>query len=164
MNKEIYFCVDINSFNKYSEDIQDKVISKSYQNTEYWINNNLGESNLMITLSLAHLSFDLIKMGYDIYLCYEDTKVKIEPHMNLTKDGSPCKDLKSEHNILKLFIAGVFNEILNIHWIYFSILMIDGLITKPSISSSLIEFETAFRIMLYAPLTSALINLPADDL
>lgn len=57
-----------------------------------------------------------------------------------------------------------FNEILNIHWIYFSILMIDGLITKPSISSSLIEFETDFRIMLYAPLTSALINLPADDL
>ena len=55
-------------------------------------------------------------------------------------------------------------KILNIHWIYFSILMIDGLITKPSISSSLIEFETAFRIMLYAPLTSALINLPADDL
>lgn len=115
MNKEIYFCVDIDSFNKYSEDIQGKVICKSYQNTNYWINNNLGENNLLITLSLAHLSFDLIKMGYDIYLCYEDTKVKIEPHMNLTKDGSPCKDLKSEHNILKLFIAGVFNEVLNIH-------------------------------------------------
>ena len=115
MNKEIYFCVDINSFNKYSEDILEKVISKSYQNTEYWINNNLGESNLMITLSLAHLSFDLIKMGYDIYLCYEDTKVKIEPHMTLTKDGSPCKDLRLEHNIFKLFIAGVFDEILNIN-------------------------------------------------
>ena len=35
--------------------------------------------------------------------------------MNLTKDGSPCKDLRLEHNILKLFIAGVFDEILNIH-------------------------------------------------
>ena len=114
-NKEIYFCIDIESFEKYSEDIQGKVISKSYESTEYWINHNLGESNLIITLSLAHLSFDLIKMGYDIYLCYEDTKVKIEPHMNLTKDGSPCKDLKFEHNILKLFIAGVFNEVLNIY-------------------------------------------------
>ena len=115
MNKEIYFWIDSNSFNKYSKDIQEKVISKSYQNTEYWINHNLGENNLMVTLSLAHLSFDLIKMGYDIYLCYEDTKVKIEPHMNLTKDGSLCKDLRSEHNILKLFIAGVFDEILNIN-------------------------------------------------
>ena len=115
MNKEIYFCVDIESFEKYSEDTQDKVISKSYQNTEYWIKNNLGENNLMVTLSLAHLSFDLIKMGYDIYLCYQDTKVKIEPYMHLTKDGSLCKDLRLEHNILKLFIAGVFDEILNIN-------------------------------------------------
>lgn len=115
MNKEIYFCVDIDSFEKYSEDIQGKVISKSYKSADYWINNNLGENNLMVTLSLAHLSFDLIKMGYDIYLCYEDTKVKIEPHMTLTKDGGPCKDLRFEHNILKLFISGVFDEILNIN-------------------------------------------------
>ena len=35
--------------------------------------------------------------------------------MTLTKDGSPCKDLRFEHNILKLFIAGVFDEILNIN-------------------------------------------------
>ena len=97
------------------EDIQGKVIYKSYKSTNYWINNNLGESNLLITLSIAHLSFDLIKMGYNIYLCYQDTKIKIEPHMNLTKDGSPCKDLRFGHNIFKLFIAGVFDEILNIH-------------------------------------------------
>ena len=61
---------------------------------------------------MAHFSFDLIEQGYDIYLCYQDKKVKIEPHMDLSGIGEPCKDLRFGHNIFKMFRAGIFNHLI----------------------------------------------------
>ena len=107
MNKEIYFCVDNDSF--YSFKVLPSNKSMFYSGTEERIKDN---RELIITTSLAHLSFDLITMGYDIYLCYKDKKVKIEPHMDLSGIGEPCKDLRFGHNILRLFLAGIFDGLL----------------------------------------------------
>ena len=49
-----------------------------------------------------------------LYLCNKDKRVKIEPHMDLYGPGEPCKDLRPEHNIFKMFKAGLFNELLGI--------------------------------------------------
>ncbi len=108
--KEIYFCVDY--FSKYYFPLEGIWDATNYEDTEYAIKNNMP---IIVTYSMAHLSFDLINLGYDIYLCYRDKKVKIEPHMDLSGIGEPCKDLKFGHNIFKLFRAGVFNELLGIN-------------------------------------------------
>jgi len=110
MNKKIYFCVDyISKYYFLTDNVYD---ATSYEDTEYAIKNNIS---IIVTNSIAHLSFDLINLGYNIYLCYKDKKVKIEPHMDLSGIGEPCKDLRFGHNILKLFKGGVFNELLGIN-------------------------------------------------
>ncbi len=110
--KNIYFCVDYESFafiryNNFQIGDSNRFIAESYKTTDDAINNGLQN---IITLSLAHLSFDLLNLGYNIYLCYKDKQIKIEPHMDI---GG--KDLRIGHNIFKLFRAGVFNELLEIH-------------------------------------------------
>ena len=110
MNKrKLYFCVDFWSLSRLTNGIADSTYY--YDFTQQMIDD--GCDNI-ITASLAHLSFDLIDLGYDIYLCYKNKDVKIEPGMQLHIDGSPCKEIKRGHNIFKLFRAGVFNEILGI--------------------------------------------------
>ena len=107
--KKIYFCVDYaSSVYLYSDNVYD---CRDYENTEHAI--KMGHSPI-VTTSIAHLSFDLIELGYDIYLCYGDKKVKIEPHMDLSGIGEPCKDLRFSHNIFKMFRAGIFNKLLGI--------------------------------------------------
>lgn len=107
MNKEIYFCVDYESWHKWHKCYR----MCSYEDTEESIKDGISK---IVTMSLAHLSFDLIEQGYDIYLCYQDKKVKIEPHMDLSGIGEPCKELRFGHNIFKMFRAGIFNELLGI--------------------------------------------------
>lgn len=108
MNKEIYFCVDEVSlrllWNK-------GYCSQTYEKTESHISEGLSP---IVTTSIAHLSFDLLTLGYDIYLCYKDKKVKIEPYMDLSGIDEPGKDLRFGHNIFKMFRAGIFNELLGI--------------------------------------------------
>lgn len=108
MNKEIYFCVDRESVNRYWDY---GYCSMTYYDTETHIEEGLSP---IVTNSLAHLSFDLLELGYNIYLCNKDKKVKIEPHMDLTGKGEPCKDLRFDHNIFKMFRAGIFDERLGI--------------------------------------------------
>ena len=43
-----------------------------------------------------------------------DKEVVIKPHMDLTGIGEPCKVIRTGHNILRLFRAGVFNKLLGI--------------------------------------------------
>lgn len=51
---------------------------------------------------------DLIDKGYEIYLVSKDLKVtRIQEHMPELE-----KDLRKHHNILKMFLAGIFNDIL----------------------------------------------------
>ena len=105
MKKEIYFCIDYPTH----WDVLDRCMT--YEDTESALKNN---QERIYTTSMAHLSFDLITMGYDIYLCYKGKEIKIEPHMDLSGNGEPCKDLRMGHNIFKLFRAGVFNQLLGI--------------------------------------------------
>lgn len=115
MKKEIYFCVDKDAYYKvvkelhYSTDVNRRCVSDSYQETENAL--NVGW-DFIVTISLAHLSFDLLDLGYEIFLCKGNKKVKIEPHMDLSGIGEPCKDLRKAHNIFKMFRAGIFDELL----------------------------------------------------
>lgn len=119
-NKKIYFCVDKISYRRledeYTKPEYDKMqkyidFPKSYFGTE---NCTKLSSDIIVTLSMAHFSFDLMNLGYKIYLCYKDKEVEIKPHMDLTGIGEPCKVIREGHNILRLFKAGVFNKLLGI--------------------------------------------------
>lgn len=116
MNKEIYFCVDTKTLdNQYIKTAKNCgilcVYCKGYRETESAIKLDFDDI-IIFTTSMANFSFDLIEKGYDIYLCHDNRQIKIEPHMDLTGKGKPCKDLRFGNNILKLFLAGVFNELL----------------------------------------------------
>lgn len=98
--KSIYFCLNY-------IDVPD--ICLTYEETEQDL---IKGKECIYTTSMAHFSFDLIERGYDIYLCYRDKRVKIEPHMDLSGNGEPCKDLRFGHNIFKMFRAGIFNHLI----------------------------------------------------
>lgn len=106
MNREIYFCLDSQSYEN-----AEGYVTDTYKGTERYIHKRIIKFS---TTSISHLSFDLLDKGYDIYLCYQDKQVKTEPGMNLHLDGSPCKEIRRGHNLLKLFLGGTFNEILGI--------------------------------------------------
>lgn len=99
------------SFLRLKSELDTIGVSRNYDSTDGLLKLDLDE---IITTSLAHLSFDLLDLGYDIYLCYKGKNVKVEPGMQLHIDGSPCKEIRRGHDIFKMFRAGVFNEILGI--------------------------------------------------
>jgi len=111
--KEIYFCIDFDTLrsvrNRFEKDL---LVCLSYDLTENAIKE---EYKYIATLSLAHFSFDLLDSGYDIYLCYQDNIVKIEPHMDLSGIGELSKDLRYGHNIFRMFKAGIFNNLIKWH-------------------------------------------------
>lgn len=118
MNMEIYFCVDQGAFYKVTDYVHTIGANglNCYRGEYFAETENAIEEGYkyIVTSSLAHLSFDLINLGYDIYLCYGDKRIKIEPHMDLQGTGEPCKDLRFGHNIFNMFRAGVFNELLGV--------------------------------------------------
>ena len=103
--KEIYFLVDglipVNLLNC----LEGCKICTTYDSTEDAIKNGIDK---IATYSMVHLSFDLLDKGYDIYLLNDGNIVKITPHM-----PEIDKDLKRGHNIRKLFLAGVFDDLVN---------------------------------------------------
>lgn len=76
---------------------------ETYIDTEMAIQR--GEK-IIHTTSMAHFHFDLIDLGYDIYVRYNGKKVKVEPGMVLISG----KELRRPHNIRKIFIAHAFDE------------------------------------------------------
>lgn len=104
---KIYFCLDVFSTNRWRREYKDS-LSITYAVTERYINE---KRNIIVTTSLAHLSFDLFDLGYDIYLCYNDKDIQIVPHMKLD-DSNECIDIKRSDNLLSLFRNGVFNNLL----------------------------------------------------
>lgn len=90
-----------------------------YNENEWWYSNSyLGTEKALqqkvpkiITTSLAHISFDLLDLGYELYVYTNGAgMVKFYPGMN----NSNRKDIRFGHNIRKLIIAGSFDEDLKI--------------------------------------------------
>lgn len=107
MAKQIYFHVDAGSM---PISFYDESTSMSYYETCELLSE---KADTIHTTDMAHFSFDLIDMGYEIYLCYKDKKVKIEPDMTIEPIG---KHLKRGHNIRKLFIGHAFDDMLGIEY------------------------------------------------
>lgn len=106
--KKIYFHVDEGGIPLLFDDSK-FFRAKSYLDTSTLIKNGVEEIH---TTDMCHFSFDLIDMGYEIYLCYRKKRVKIEPGMTVTPGTG--KELKRPHMIRRLLIAGVFNEMLGV--------------------------------------------------
>ena len=106
---KIYFHVDRGSMPiQFPSD--DFETSFSYYETCELLSEKAGTIH---TTDMTHFSFDLIDMGYEIYLCYKGKKVKIEPDMTIEPIG---KHLKRGHNIRKLFIGHAFDDMLGISY------------------------------------------------
>ena len=106
--KKIYFHVDEGSMPLELPDSKFER-AKSYLETSELLEEDVEEIH---TTDMCHFSFDLIDMGYEIYLCYKKKQVKIEPGMTVTPGSG--KELRRPHMIRRLFIAGVFNEMLGV--------------------------------------------------
>lgn len=112
MKKQIYFHVDEGSMPNNGVEVKDdgtySVNAKSYKDTWLLIERRVDEIH---TTDMSQLHFDLLDMGYEIYLCYQDKKLKFEPGMKMQY----CeKEIRRAHNIRKLFLAGVFDDDLGI--------------------------------------------------
>lgn len=61
------------------------------------------------TTSMAHLSFDLLDQGYRIFVHKNHKCIEFKPGM----ENPMNKDIRRANNILKMFIAGYFDEMFN---------------------------------------------------
>lgn len=77
---------------------------KTYDETEQAIDN--GEQDIKTT-SLASLTFDLLTLGYQIFVVRNGVKKEFYPGM---ESKSTEKDIKFQHNIMKLIRAKVFDK------------------------------------------------------
>ena len=97
--KKIYFIVNEVSPNYY--DFNTKILI-NFDDTEFAI--SIGDE-VIYTTSMAHFSFDLLDKGYQIFLCKHNKAIEIKPGMPEIE-----KDLRKQHNILRLFLAGFFDR------------------------------------------------------
>ena len=79
--KEIYFCIDRKSEDYFSETFIDSAYVCLFYNSA---ENSIRHGNTpIVTTSLAHLSYELMDEGYNIYLCSRDKKVKVEEGIDI---------------------------------------------------------------------------------
>ena len=117
MTKEIYFCIDNQSYLEYSCHKPKLKQQPVFNPTNYALTQQGIDEGvcLIVTTSLAHLSFDLMNKGYNIYLCYKDKKVKIEDGMRLQEGSRMTRPICYEDaDILDCFQWGYFNGLLGI--------------------------------------------------
>lgn len=109
MKKKIYFCVDSISARKFAATGIGLIYT--YYGTQQEIERG---TNRIATTSLAHLTFDVINMGYDVYLCYKNKKVKIEEGMQLNESGYCLSEPScyEDSDILDIFKSGYFDKML----------------------------------------------------
>lgn len=77
---------------------------KTYDETERAIDD--GEEDIKTT-SLASLTFDLLTLGYRIFIVRNGIKKEFYPGMD---SKSTNKDIRFQHNIMKLIRAHVFDN------------------------------------------------------
>lgn len=70
---------------------------------------NSGDT-IVHTVDLSLLSFDWLDRGFRIFINYDTNMVEIYPGMYMPDN----REIRKEHNILKLFNAGVFNGLIGI--------------------------------------------------
>lgn len=107
--KQIYFHVDEGSMPIVFPD-SEFFVAKSFEETYKLIDKRLDNIH---TTDMSQLSFDLLDMGYEIFLRYKGKKLKVEPGMKMEH----CeKEIRRGHNIRKLFLGGVFDADLGINF------------------------------------------------
>lgn len=108
IEKAFIIVMDDTDLREYGYNEDEWWYANSYLGTEKALRN---KADKIITNSLAHISFDLLDMGYELY-CYTSKAgmVKFYPGM----DNSYNKDIRFAHNLRKMIIAGFFDEELKI--------------------------------------------------
>lgn len=99
--KEIHFYLDI-SFMSCAEQHE---IYTTYDDTEKAIHEGVTEIH---TTSLASITFDLLDLGYQIFLHRNNKVLECKPGMDGTE-----KDIRYEHNIFRLIRAKHFDNYFN---------------------------------------------------
>ena len=109
MKKEIHFCIDHAAMRRLWDS---GYCCTTYERTGDYIRAGLSP---IVTSSLAHMTFYLMDMGYDVYLEYGGTSLLIRDDMELREGLTLGQARKStDANMLTLFIFGYFNELLGI--------------------------------------------------
>lgn len=112
--KEIYFCVDIESYTKQMLDNRGAVGYYDYIQASHAI--SIGITPI-VTSQLALMTFYLKEIAcYDVYICYKEKKIKIEECMQLSDSGYclSCPSCCEDSDILDVFKEGYFNDLLGI--------------------------------------------------
>lgn len=113
MKKKIYFCIDLISKNELEDSLGSYTRCTCFEDTDDAIEH---DASTILTTSIAHLSFDVINKGYEVYLCYQDKKVRIEEGMELSESGYCLSEpsYNGDADILDCFKCGYFDEMLGI--------------------------------------------------
>lgn len=110
MAKKIIFFVDL------PRSVHAEECALTYADAEtalQWFIESIDEPNSLakyvkytFTASMAHLSFDWLEYGFEIYVVKDEKVLQLKPGM----DNVHNKDIKKANNILKLFMSGFFDE------------------------------------------------------
>ena len=100
MNKEIHFYMDA-SYPFYADQV-----CMNYDDTRSSIERGY---EVIHTTSLVNLSFDLLDLGYRIFVHRRGRLLECKLG---SMDGTD-KEIRRPHNILKMLIAGVFDDVLS---------------------------------------------------
>lgn len=102
MARNIYFCIDAKTFD-YLCGTLSGVPAQSYAETENYINDDKAQN--IITMSMAHFSYDLKNRGINMFLCSGQNVVPI------TYNSCPEPSLIG-YNLLDGFMRGDFDNLL----------------------------------------------------
>lgn len=94
--KEIHFYKD------YPYDVPNDVLLITHNGTKWSVENSV---KVIHTTALTMLSFDLLDDGYRIFLHENDKVLECKPGMDGTE-----KEIRRAHNILRIVVAGVFDN------------------------------------------------------
>lgn len=110
--KEIYFCVDTESYTKQMMKHRGALGYYDYLQAQHAMNIGLSP---IVTSQLALMTFAQIG-DYEAYICYKDKAVEIEEGMQLDESGYCLSrpTYREDADILENFIDGYFNGLLGI--------------------------------------------------